>query len=473
MGNFGKACGLAYDLYSNEVTIDDLVRDYMVEKFGRFTSPVNNIPDAIRFEHMLATGRTGCGKSSFFEGLQVKDVQLALQRKRTLILVDPVNGIDKFVKFANVHKAKNCFLIDPADEESMPCLNLFETSRDRGAKLKTSHMIGTFKSMCSGLIDQELTPPMQTLFGYCARVLMNGTDPTLHDLLSLLEDPITYMEGLGMLPEDPVYEFFVKDVIGDKRNEAVFKKTVIYIRGRIHNVLQDPIIERLLVNKRTTFSLAKAIEYGSIILIATRKTDLGSDGARLLGKYILTIVHRVVQERVHMTEDQMKPVMLYVDEFQNCLSDKGKDETLSAMLDENRKFKLGLHLATTRFGKISTEMGDAVLNCTGTKVCGTMIGAGSSLMAPELGRTTKDLNDIEKFNLFVKVGAGDKKAVRIKTKKDPLRKLGKPNPRAMGILRRRMSDRFGDGYLTRENKAVTSSPAAGSGTRQVLSVDMA
>ena len=449
MSTFTDCCKTGWELYRGETSVDELVKDWLADKFGAITTPVHRIPDTVRFQHLLAVGRSGCGKSSFLYGLMAKDIPLALAGKRTLIVVDPVNGIDKIVTETGICDSNKVFLIDPADPDSLPRLNLFETGRKRDGLLATSHMINTFKAVCSGLIDQEMTPAMMTLFGYCARVLMHIENRTLHDLMDLLLDPITFMDGMGLDPSDPAYMFFVEDVVGSKGKRGAFADTVKYVRNRVHGFLNDPIIERLLINRHPTMSMAKVIEAGSIILVATRKTDLGADGARLIGKFIKSIINRVVQERVHVNIKNAVPIMYYEDEFQNSLNN-GFDSTLATMLDENRKFKLSINLATTRFGHISTDMGDAVLTCTATKVCGTLVSKGVGFIAPELGRPHLEISELPNYTLFVKSGTEQKQAVKIKSPKDPFRRLAKDNPRAMHRLRARMNQRFGTRYLKRK-----------------------
>lgn len=458
MSTFTNVCRTGWDLYRGETTLDGIVRDWAGEKFDNITSPTKRVPDEVRFQHLLATGRSGCGKSSYLYGLMAKDIPLALDGKRTLIVVDPVNGIDKIVTETGIANAPNVFLIDPADPDSLPRLSLFESGQQRHGLLATSHMINTFKSVCAGLIDQGLTAQMMTFFGYCARVLMHVENPTLHDLMELLLDPIVYMDNIGIDPADPVYQFFVEDVVGARGNgRPAFAETVKHVRNRVHGFLNDPIIERLLINKKPTLQLSKVVEKGSILLIATRKSDLGADGARLIGKFVKSIINRVVQERIHADITKCVPIFYYEDEFQNSLTD-GNDPQLGTMLDENRKFKLSINLATTRFGHIKTDLGDAIMTCTATKVCGTMVSRGAAQIAGELGRTVTELGELPNYRLYIKSGSDMKQAVEVRSKKDPFKKLATDDPNAMRKLRASMTARFGTGYV----KSRTLAPASGS-----------
>ena len=444
MSMLSEAMKTAWNIHRGETTVEDEVTDFAKDWFAGVTSPVHRMPNELRCQHLLAVGRSGCGKSSFLYGLMAKDIPEALDRKKTLIVIDPVNGIDKIVKETGIAHEENVFLIDPADPDSLPRLDLFETGVKRSGILETSYMINNFRSVCAGLLDQEMTPAMSTLFGYCARVLMNVENRTLNDLMDLLIDPIVFMDEIGMSENDPTYQFFVEDVVGSKGKRGAFADTVKYIRNRVHGFLNDPIIERLLINRNPTMSMAKVIEAGSIVLIATRKASIGADGARVIGKFCKHMINRVVQERSQSEKNGVQ-INFYEDEFQNSLSG-GFDQQLATMLDENRKFGLSINLATTRFGHINTDMADAVLTCTASKVCGTMVSKGIGLIGPELKRPPDEISNLPNYTLFVKAGSDMKKAIKIKSPKDPFKSF-KNDPNGMKTLRDSMNRRFGTTYV--------------------------
>ena len=434
----------AFKIWREESSIDDVIKEFLDDVFSRNQQNIKKIKDEVRYQHLLAVGRTGCGKSSVLFYLMAQDIPKCLAGLRTMIYIDPVNGCDELLKSTGIWKSERVIYIDVSDPDSMPYLNLFETGRKRDGILGTSHMINTFKSICSGLIDQEMTPNMMNLFGYCARIMMYLDAPTLHDLYDLLIDPIGYMGHLDVPEDDPAYRFFAEDV-GTLKQKGAYFDTVKYVRGRVHGFINDPIIERLLVNRNPTLSMAKAIEKGTIILVSTRKADLGEDGCRLIGKYILSIVHRLMQERAHANISECVPVMLYADEFQNLLN-KGHDKTLSTMLDEDRKFKLSVNLATTRIGFMNTEMYDAVSSGTAVKICGTMVGRGGQMLASEIGVPADDIKDLPNYTLLMKIGAGTHAPTRIKSMKKPFKNVGRPNPRTPDLLRRKMRQHFGLGF---------------------------
>lgn len=448
-----EALSFAWDCLTGKRSPEEEIRawvtDWLGDKFNADRREIKSIPIKVRCQHLLALGRSGCGKSSYLYQLMAEDIPECLARRRTMIYIDPVTGIDRVIEETFIADHPNVILIDMADPDSLPRLSLFETGLEREGIGGTSYMINTFVDICSGLIDQDMTANMKSLFTRCARVMERVPNHTLHDLLDLLKDPVQYITDLGFEPEEEVFEFFVSDVVGSPGKPAVYKDTVKYLRGRIQTFLGDPLVCRLLVNRNPTMKIGKVIESGAIILVATRKTHTGIEGCRLIGKFFKALVKRIVQERAGSGTGYSKPVMLYEDEFQNSLSAKGSDPILESMLDEDRKFGLSVNVATTRFGRLSTSTGDAVLTCTGTKVIGNTPARIGALLAPEMRVPGQEFSTLPNFQLYVKSGSKMETAVRIKTAEYPFKKIGprKPDRKAIFRLRQSMNLRFGEGYV--------------------------
>lgn len=458
-----KTWDLGWDLARGNQTIDGIITDYIKQKYDAVTCPITKLKDELRFQHLLAVGGSGCGKSTFFQQLMKGDLARAKKGKCTVISIDPVQANDLIIRHAGVEKYKNAILIDVSDPSSLPCLDMFETSATRDHRLKTSNLIGVFKDVCGGLMDSALTQPMRTLFSYCAKAVVHMERCDLRQLLQLLTTPLEVLQSIGVEVTDPTYEFFLNEVVGTGKGRTPMRETATALRSRVHSVLGDPIIERLFCAGPPTLSLSKAINEGAMIFVCTRKGDLTQDGARLLGNYILTLTHRTMQERVSMDPKDMMPCFLYYDEFQNALSG-GYNEILAAMLDENRKYKLGVHLATTRFGHINTDMGDAILSCSESKLIGKMATRGAAAIATELfgggGSGVDKLTGLGNYKFYCRVKSIHKEAVLIGTTPDPIKKMGKENVHAMKIFRERMSIKYGDIRMEMEKLSNESEPLA-------------
>lgn len=446
---------LLWELVTRQTTPEELVKDWATDKVCNLRNPLKQLTDELRYQHLIMVGGSGCGKSTWFQQFMVDDIKRAKKAKCTVIHIDPVQANDLIIKHAGVERYKNAILIDVADVDSLPCLDVFETSSVRDERLRTSNLIGVFTAVCAGLVDATLTSPMKTLFSYCAQIAVRMETPGLRDLLEMLTDPMKVLARCEFGPGDQVYEFFLNEVVGAPgfKGRLSMRDTASALRSRVHACLADPIIERLFCTGKPTLNLIEAINKGSMIFVATRKGDLTMDGARLLGNYILTITHRAMQERVAMDPADMMPTFLYYDEVQNAMTG-GSNEILAEMLDEDRKYKLSVNMATTRFGLINPSMGDAILSCTETKIIGKMSMKGAASIAIDLfganNNGIEKLTELGNYEFYCRVKTLNNSAVYIKTTKDPIKKLGRENRKAIEVFRERMSIKYGQQRIERE-----------------------
>lgn len=459
---FTKTLRYGWDVYRGNVTLEDDITDFIKEKAGNVICPIATRTSELKYQGLLAVGAAGCGKSTYFQKLIKDNIIEAKKGKCTMISIDPVQANDVIIEYAGVERYSNAILIDPSDPDSLPCLDIFETSQIRDPRLQAANMIGVFKDVCAGLVETDLTSQMKTLFAYCAKVAVVMENCGLRDLLQLLTQPIETLESLGFAPDHPVREFFQEEVVGTGRGRVPMADTARSLRARVHNVLADPIIERLFCHAAPTLSIGKAINTGSMIFVCTRKGDLSQDGARLLGNYFLTMIHRTMQERVNTRKEDMMETNLYYDEVQNALNgNPGSNDALAAMLDENRKYKLAVHVATTRMGHFNVAMGDALVSGCETKLVGKMSSRGAgTLVADMFPGTPGAINDMLKlpnYKFYCRVRTKHEQAIKVSTAPDPIRKLGKKNPNAMKVFRQRMNLKYGQGFLDmkeiREGKA--------------------
>lgn len=452
MGKVGKAL---WDMIKKDKAPEELLKEYWDENYGASRFKFNKVKDELRFQHTFYVGGSGCGKSTFMQGFLVEELKRVKQGKASLIFIDPVQANDFILKHAGLENFKNAILIDMADPDSLPCLDIFETTPVEDERLRVANLTGVFSNVCEGLLDQKMTEHMKTLFKYSARVIVRMERPDLRKFLQLLLDPMAVMEALDFGPGDTEYDFFRDEVVGNGKGRTPMKETATGLRTRIHGVLSDPLIERLFCAGEPTLSIGQAINDGSAIFVATRKGRLSAEGARLLGNYILTLVHRTMQQRVEVDPDQMMPTFLYYDEVQNAFNG-GYNEVLCDMLDEDRKYKLSVNIATTRFGHINTDMCDAILSCCETKIVGKMSQRGAGMIAVELfGRDPEGvtkLTGIPNYQFYCRVKSEHETAFKVKCGKDPITKMGKPNPRAMKKFRERMTLKYGAGRIAVEQE---------------------
>jgi hypothetical protein len=282
------------------------------------------------------------------------------------------------------------------------------------------------------------------------------------------------LEDFGVDEGTPLHDFFRLEVVGHggKTSQAAFYHTAMHVRSRLYTVLSDPVIDRLFCAGAPTLNISELLNKGSMLFIATRKADLSEDGARLIGNFFMAVTHRTCQERVRQKERHRKPTYFFYDEFQNALTGDGSNgynRLLCSMLDENRKFKLSVHLATTRFGVLSRAMANAMLSCCEIKVVGKMGSMDAGIVAMDIfGRDSEaveKLTDMQNYHFWCRIRALGKAPAVIRSKPDPWKALSAaPDEAAIVHFRRRMLVKYGQYELDRRSLAEGETQATPSPT---------
>lgn len=92
-----------------------------------------------------------------------------------------------------------------------------------------------------------------------------------------------------------------------------------------------------------------------ILLINLSKGEIGELNAQLLGMIIVSKIYNAAMARADMDQEDRKDFYLYVDEFQNFITD-----TFADILSEARKYKLGLIMAHQYIAQLDENAGNNI-----------------------------------------------------------------------------------------------------------------
>lgn len=417
-------------------------------------NPLLSATDEIRCDHTVLMGAPGSGKTSLMQELWMHDFKRAKAGDMSSIVIDSSDLIDDLIAHARLERLDNVVLIDPADPTSMPRLNLFASSIRGNAMVETANFIGTFVGVCTGLLDTELTLPMRTLFTASAQMMMQVERPTLWTLLQLFQDPAVFLERYGGDAPPRATQFFLDQVINAKKGGGM-TATVGALGSRIYGITMNPIMDRLLVNEEPSVDIAHRINEGAIVLVATRKAQLSSEGCKLLGKFVISMTRRAVMERQPIPRPERKFTCLMIDEFQNYLAG-GRDPELCELMDQDaRKNAVALLLACQRPGQLHKDMGDAIESSTGTKIMGRLNNPTFvERMAKSMRADKDELGALNKGEFMMSVTDPSKRRAatvvhKIWSKPGCLSKLGKRDAKALSKLREKMAAEHGGGEATK------------------------
>lgn len=149
-------------------------------------------------------------------------------------------------------------------------------------------------------------------------------------------------------------------------------------------MLSTPAFERMFAQRQNKLDLFEAMQEGKIILVSTAKDLLKTEGSQLFGRFFIAMLAQAALERSTVDPSERTPTMVYVDEAQDCF-----DDTIETILNQARKYRVGLTLAHQTLDQLSTRLRSAIHANTSMKCAGGVSARDARAMAEEL-HTTSD-----------------------------------------------------------------------------------
>ena len=147
--------------------------------------------------------------------------------------------------------------------------------------------------------------------------------------------------------------------------EASLANMVPYITSKLNTFISNDYMRPIIAQQKSGFNFRKIMDEGKIFLINLSKGRIGDLNAELLGLVFVGKLLMASLSRVDMPESERKPFYLYIDEFQNYIT-----ESIAVILSEARKYKLCLNMAHQYVGQLvkdnDTTVKDAVFGNVGT-----------------------------------------------------------------------------------------------------------
>jgi len=370
---------------AKELSPEPLIEGYLAgTPIGGFlqTQFPFSIPLSARFEHMHVLGGSGHGKTQLLQSLMLCDLTALTRGQGSLVVIDSQGDmLQTILRLAETNEISDRVVyIDPTDIEYPPCLNLFDFGLERLTQYTLvdrerliNGAIALYEYLFGALLGAELTQRQGVVFRYLARLLMVVPGATVRTLLQFMENPESTRLHLARL--DPMSrQFFETQFFSTK-----FDDTRQQILTRLWGVLSNSVLARMFSHSRNTVDLFAAMNRGSIILINTAKDLLKQDGCALLGRFFIALIAQAVQERAVIPADRRRATFVYIDEAQDYF-----DEGVEQLLNQARKYKVGLILAHQNLGQLEPRLQAAIMASTTIKVAGGVSARDAGILAREM-----------------------------------------------------------------------------------------
>lgn len=331
---------------------------YFAKTNFRGTDQIFGIKRKDRRQHMYVLGKSGTGKSVMLENMIIQNIH----QGEGVCVVDPHGElVEKILETIPKERINDVVYFNPADTDYNIGFNVLQLDDPRYKHLVASGLMGIFTKIWANAWSSR----MEYILNNTILALLDTPDTTLLGIPRMLVDKDYRQYIINNLKDPVVKAFWVHEYEAWRdqfRNEAIAP-----IQNKVGQFLSSNIVRNVVGQTRSTINVFDIMNTKKIFLINVSKGRIGEDNSALLGGMLITKLQLSAMERVRIPENQREDFYLYVDEFQNFVTD-----SFASILSEARKYRLCLIIAHQYIAQLETAdsktVKDAVFGNVGTMV---------------------------------------------------------------------------------------------------------
>jgi hypothetical protein len=357
-----------------------------------------------RTRHEYIIGKSGSGKSALLSWQARQDIA----NGQGVCIVDPHGDlIEDALAHIPKERAKDVIVFDPADIERPLGLNMLEAKTDEEKDRASLDAMEIFIKLFG---NEIFGPRIQHYFRNGCLTLMDDEEEgaTLIDVPRLFVDDEFQRYKVSKCKNVVVRSFWENEIAKTGAREK--EEMIPYFSAKFGPFVTNTIMRNIIGQPKSAFDIRQIMDEGKILLVNLSKGKIGDINAQLLGLIFVNKINMAAMSRADVPREQRRRFYLYVDEFQNFITD-----AFATILSEARKYELGLIMAhqyigqltdkTSAYDPANSKVRDAVFGNVGT-ILSFKIGAEDAEymakeMAPVLGE--QDVIGIPNYHCYVKL----------------------------------------------------------------------
>lgn len=358
-----------------------------------------------RRRHMYVIGRTGTGKTEIMKYMSVQDIK----NGEGLCVIDPHGDfIEDILPHIPKERAEDVIVFEPADTERPLGLNMLEVDTEEQKDFVVQEMISIFYKLVT---DPAMLGPMfeHNMRNAMLTLMADKEHPgTITDIPRIFTDTDFQKYKIAKVKDPVVRAFWEKEMA--KTSDFHKSEMLGYLVSKVGRFVENSMMRNIVGQSKSAFNFRTIMDEQKILLVNLAKGRVGEINAKLIGLILVSKIQMAALSRADTPENQRKDFYLYVDEFQNFITD-----AFESILSEARKYRLNLIIAHQYLAQLGQAAGaqgagsknlrDAVFGNTGT-ITSFRIGVeDAEVMAKEFSPTFNefDLVNIDRFNAYIKL----------------------------------------------------------------------
>lgn len=350
-----------------------------------------------RFRHFYVIGQTGTGKSSILQSMIRQD----LRNGAGICVIDPHGSlVDDILPFIPRERADDVIYFNPADLDRPMGLNLLEAETDSEKDLVALDAM----NIMIKLFDEEIFGPrIQDYFrNGCLTLMADPEGGALTDIVRLFTDDAYQQYKVEKVTNPIVKSFWVNQMANTGAREK--QEMIPYFAAKFGAFITNTMMRNIIGQAKSAFNFSNVMNDGKILLMNLSKGMTGDINSKLLGLIIVSKLQMAALRRQTMSKDERRDFFLYIDEFQNYITD-----SIESILSEARKYRLSLNLAHQYIGQLVEKQDEKIKNAVfgnvGSMMCYKIGAQDAEFMAKEMAPvfSDQDLVNVDKFKAVMKL----------------------------------------------------------------------
>lgn len=351
-----------------------------------------------RTRHMYLIGKSGSGKSETIAKYAVQDIQAG----HGVAVVDPHGDLVNQI-LGNIPRSRvdDVILFEPSDIERPMGLNMLEAKDTSMKDFAAQEMVAIFyklfpPEMIGPTFEHHMRNVMLTL-------MSDEENPgTIAEIPRMFSDE-AFQKVWRVKVKDPVVRSYWENEV-DKTSDFHKSEMLGYLISKVGRFVENEMMRNIIGQSHSSFDFREVMDKKKILLVNLSKGKTGDVNAELLGLIVVSKLQMAALTRADIPEEQRHDFFLYIDEFQNFITD-----SIATILSEARKYRLNLIIAHQYIGQLvknnDTKIRDAVFGNVGTTFVARIgpedVETLEKIYTPEFGGY--DLMNSDKFTWYVRM----------------------------------------------------------------------
>jgi hypothetical protein len=270
-----------------------------------------DLPLKPRFESQWNIAAQGSGKTQLLQRMICDDIE----HGRSVVVIDSqsstLRGKEGMIgKLLQLKHNMEVVYIDPEDIEYPPGIALFDIDFGTGAEgeAQQTEVLNLYGYMFS-VLGAELTGRQGSLFSYALALMFDIPESNIYTLIDLFRGDKYQFRTYWEQTEER--DFFEREFF-----EPKYKANREQILAKL-NILTSPefkTLRRILANTKNRIDFFSLLNRPTAIFVNTSQRQLGVQGCKIFGRFILAMLTNALVARSVIPEDERRPTFLYVDE---------------------------------------------------------------------------------------------------------------------------------------------------------------